>query len=63
MERYHIIKRRKGWALQREGALKAARVYESKDTAKKEAQKYRKQGLDLIVHRADGTVEEWQKAK
>ncbi len=61
--RVHIIKREEGWAVKKEGGQKASRVYESKKDAEEHSQSYREKGHDVIVHRRDGSVEKWEKAK
>lgn len=62
-KRYHITKRGKGWAVKREGAKRAAKVFGDKYSATESAQKYRAKGIDVIVHKEDGSVETWQKRK
>jgi hypothetical protein len=61
--RVHIIKRDEGWAVKKEGGQKASRVYESKEEAKQNSRSYREKGHDVIVHKRDGTIEKWEKAK
>jgi hypothetical protein len=63
MERYHIIKRGKGWALKRENASKAVRVYDTKENAKEGAERFRDKGFDIIIHKRNGYMEEWKKGK
>jgi len=63
IKRTHIIKRGKGWALKKEGNIRATKLYETKDAAIKDAQKDRKNGSDVVIHKTDGTVEKWEKAK
>lgn len=62
-KRTHIIKRGKGWALKKEGNTRATKLYENKKEAIKDAQKDRKNGSDVIIHKSDGTVEKWEKAQ
>ncbi len=62
-ERYHITKRGDGWALKKEGNLKATKVYSSREEATKSAQKYRTMGSDVIIHNIDGSIDKWQKKK
>ena len=53
----HIIKRKKQWALRKNGSRRAMRLYEDKDVAANDGLKLMKQGYDLIIHDADGAVE------
>jgi Uncharacterized protein conserved in bacteria (DUF2188) len=61
--RVHVIKRGNGWALKRQGATKATKVFETKAAAVEAAQKMLASGFDLIIHKIDGSVEQWKKAK
>ncbi|MEQ9302114.1 MAG: DUF2188 domain-containing protein [Cyclobacteriaceae bacterium] len=63
MARIHIIKRGTGWAVKAEGAKRAKALFPNKDSALKSAQSLRKSGNDIVVHKADGTVQKWEKAK
>lgn len=60
--RVHIIKRETGWAVKREGAQKASKVFGTRDDAKNSAKSYREKGHDVIVHKEDGTIAKWLKA-
>ena len=60
--RVHIIKRSDGWVLRKEGAERASRKYPTKEEAIDSARLYRLKGYDVVVHRADGTVERWLKS-
>jgi Uncharacterized protein conserved in bacteria (DUF2188) len=60
--RVHIIKRGTGWAVRKEGAQKASRIFDTKSDAQNNTQSYRKNGHDIIVHKTDGTIEKWLKA-
>lgn len=62
-ERYHITKRGDGWAVKKEGSQRASKIYDNKEVAKQDAQKYREKGSDLIIHKRDGSIEKWQKRK
>jgi len=62
-KRAHIISRDKGWAIKKEGLSRASQVHQSKEAALKSAQKLKKSGLDIIVHRKDGSIERWEKSK
>lgn len=60
--RVHIIKRSDGWVLKKQGAERASRKYPTKEEAMDSARLYRLKGYDVVVHRADGTVEHWLKS-
>ena len=60
--RVHIIKRSDGWVVRKEGAERASRKYPTKEEALDSARLYRIKGFDIVVHRADGTVERWLKS-
>jgi hypothetical protein len=60
--RAHIIKRGSGWAIKKEGALRATKIYSSKEEAIKDARKLKSYGLDLIIHKKDGSIEKWEKS-
>jgi hypothetical protein len=60
--RIHIIKRGDGWAIKKEGGLKASRVFDKKEDAEEHSRRYRNDGYDVIVHRKDGSIEKWEKA-
>lgn len=62
-ERVHVIKRGDGWAVKKQGAERATRVYGTKEEAVKGTEKYRSSGHDVIVHKRDGSIEEWEKSK
>lgn len=61
--RTHIIKRENGWAVKKEGASKASRVFDTKELALKSVKNSTYAGTDIVIHRSDGSVEKWQKAK
>ncbi len=61
--RVHVIARGHGWAIKKQGALKATRVYKDKDTAVKNAKKMSNAGYSVIIHKKDGTVQRWEKPK
>ena len=63
VQRTHIVKRESGWAVRKEGAQRATKIYDTKDQAISGAQKEKKAGSDLIIHKKDGSIEKWQKAK
>jgi hypothetical protein len=62
-KRIHIIKRDAGWAVKKEGGERASKIYDDKDSAKEAAKSYRDRGHDVVIHRKDGTIEGWQKAR
>ena len=62
-ERAHIVKRDSGWAVKKEGGEKASKVYKTKDEAIKDAEKLREKGTDVIIHKGDGSIQDWKKSK
>jgi len=62
-KRVHIISRKDGWAIKKQGASRASKIYQKKETAIKNAQKLRKTGHDVIVHKKDGSIQKWEKPK
>ncbi len=62
-KRAHVISRKDGWAVKKEGASRASKIYQNKDSAVKGSEKLRQQGHDVIVHRKDGTIQDWKKSK
>lgn len=62
-KRAHVISREKGWAIKKEGLSRASKVHQNKEAAVKGARKLKRRGLDIIVHRKDGSIERWEKAK
>ena len=63
MERYNIISRGESWALKREGASRATKIYKEKADAKNGAKQFRNRGCDIVVHKRNGLIEEWLKGK
>lgn len=63
VQRTHIVKRDNGWAVKKEGSQRATKVYDTKEKAINGAQKEKNAGSDLIIHKKDGSIEKWQKAK
>lgn len=61
-KRVHIISRKQDWAVKREGASRASKIYSNKDMAIKNAEKMRNNGYDIIIHKKDGTVQDWKKS-
>jgi len=62
-KRVHIISRKDGWAVKKEGTTKASKIYKKKDSAVNDAKKLKKSGHDVIIHKKDGTIQKWEKAK
>lgn len=62
-ERIHIIKRANGWAIKKEGNTKASKIFDTKADAESNSSIYRTHGHDIIVHKSDGTIAKWKKAK
>lgn len=61
-KRAHILKRESGWAVKKQGAKRATKIYKTKKSAEKGAQKLKKSGHDIVVHKKDGSIEKWQKS-
>lgn len=60
--RVHVISRDKGWAVKKEGASRATKIYKEKKTAVKKAVKSaKKKGGDVVVHKRDGSIQKWIK--
>lgn len=62
-KRTHVVKRDSGWAVKKEGAQRATKVYKTKEAAVKGAEKSSKSGSDLVIHKKDGTIQKWVKSK
>jgi len=62
-KRVHIITREQDWAIKKEGASRASKIYPNKQDAVDSAEKLRQSGHDVIVHKRDGTIQDWKKAK
>lgn len=60
--RMHIIKRASKWVLLKEGAERVSRICTTKEEAIQVAQKYKSDGFDLIIHKSDGSIQEWEKS-
>ncbi len=54
----HVISRQTGWAVKREGATRASKIYKTKGEAVKDARNSSK-GRDVVVHKKDGSIEKW----
>ena len=56
-KRVHIISRGQLWATKREDRAKASRIYPTKEGALHEANRLKKRGFVVVVHKRDGSVE------
>lgn len=63
LKRTHVVKRDSGWAVKKEGTQRASRVFKTKEEAVKGAQKYKKSGSDVVIHKKDGSIQKWEKSK
>ena len=63
VKRVHVIKKDKKWAVKKQGASRAFRVYDSKQEAIENGRKFKGIGYDLIIHNADGTIKKLEKSK
>lgn len=63
VKRVHVIKRRDGWVIRKEGSKRATKRFDTKKAALDGSQRYLKAGNDVIVHRKNGTIEKWQRAQ
>jgi uncharacterized protein YdaT len=61
-KRAHVIKRENGWAIKKQGASRASRVFQSKEEAVKDAQKLKRSGHDLVIHNRDGSIQRWERS-
>jgi len=62
-KRVHIIKREEGWAVKKQGAQRASKIYPTKKDAKTGTRELQREGNDIIIHNRDGSIEEWRKGK
>jgi hypothetical protein len=62
-KRTHVVKRDSGWAVKKEGTKRATKVYTTKEQAVKGAEKSRKSGSDVVIHKKDGSIQKWVKSK
>jgi hypothetical protein len=58
-DKMHVIKRDSGWAVKKEGSVRATKVYGTKAEAVRHASRTAKSGGQLIIHNNDGSIEEW----
>lgn len=61
-KKIHVISRNGGWAVKREGASRASKIYGTQAAAVSGAKKSSK-GHDVIVHKKDGSIGKWHKSK
>jgi hypothetical protein len=61
--RVHIISRSGHWAVKKEGASRAVKVYQTKEDAILGSYPYLQMGYDLVIHRKDGSVEQFKRAE
>jgi hypothetical protein len=59
-ERVHVISRKDGWAVKKEGNTKASKLFDKKEAAVEGARKLSK-GHDIIVHKKDGSIQKWER--
>ena len=63
IKRVHIISRYNGgWAILKQGASRALKVYPTKEDAVIGSYPFMQLGYDLVIHRKDGSVEQFKKA-
>lgn len=63
IKRVHIISRYNGgWAILKQGASRALKVYPTKEDAVIGSYPFLQLGYDLVIHRKDGSVEQFKKA-
>lgn len=60
--RTHIIKRKDGWAVKKQGSSKASKVYTKQSDAIRGA-KNMKSASEIVVHKKDGSIRQWIKNK
>ena len=61
-KRIHVISRNGGWAVKKEGNLKATKVYSTKAAAIKGAKRSSK-GHYVVIHKKDGSIESIEPAE
>ncbi|MDD5312630.1 MAG: DUF2188 domain-containing protein [Dehalococcoidia bacterium] len=62
-KRAHIIARDRGWAIKKEGSTRASSLHQDKNDAISSAKRLKRQGHDIVVHKKDGSIQKWEKAK
>ena len=57
---YHVLPRKTGWAVQREGARRASSVHGTKEEAVRQARSYAasRKPSRLVIYKKDGAVQE-----
>ncbi len=50
------------FGLLKKGTSRASRIYQKKETAIQKARKMRKAEYDIIIHKRDGSIQQWEKA-
>lgn len=61
-KRAHVVKRDSGWAVRKEGAKKASKVYKTQADAVRGARVLKKSGSDVVIHKRDGSILKWEKS-
>ena len=61
-QRVHVISRKDRWAVKKEGNSKASKIYVTKSAAEKNASKIAN-GRDVVIHKRDGSIQKWIRAK
>ncbi|MAF76047.1 MAG: hypothetical protein CMF17_09380 [Idiomarinaceae bacterium] len=59
-KRVHVISHDRGWAVLREGAKRADRIFAKKTDAITRAKSSRT-ATEVVIHKADGTIDRWEK--
>jgi hypothetical protein len=59
----HVIKRQDRWAVRKHGASRVSKIYQSKEEAVKGAQKLKRKGYDLVIHKKDGSIQRWEESE
>ena len=63
IKRVHIISRYNGgWAVKKQGASRALKVYPTREDAVIGSFPFLQSGYDLVIHRTDGSVEQFKRA-
>lgn len=62
-QRVHVIKRGEGWGMLKEGTSRVSHVYTTKQEAIEEGREFKELGYDLVIHKKDGSIQRWEKAK
>ena len=60
--RVHVLTHKNGWAIKREGASKASKVFHTKEAAVNNAVRL-KSARNVIVHKKNGAIASWKKAE